>query len=99
MSSSIPPFEATAVDEIPGAVETLRTTYMSLRTKDIQFRLVQLRKLYWAVEDNSALLEAALMKDLRKCKHDVILTELNWVKTEILDMVKNLEKWSKDEPS
>ncbi|KAI9900353.1 hypothetical protein N3K66_004615 [Trichothecium roseum] len=97
MSSSIPPFEATAVDEIPGAVETLRTTYMGLRTKDIQFRLVQLRKLYWAVEDNSALLEAALMKDLRKCKHDAILTELNWVKTEILDMVKNLEKWSKDE--
>jgi beta-apo-4'-carotenal oxygenase len=47
MAVDIPAFEATPVPEIAGKVAKLRATFNSQKTKDVQFRLVQLRKLYW----------------------------------------------------
>lgn len=96
--STIPAYEATAVDDIAANVNAVRVTYRTNRTKDIQFRLVQLRKLYWGLVDNTPLIEEALMKDLRKSKHETTLTEIDWCKTDIMDTLKNLEKWAKDEP-
>ncbi|KPM46244.1 Beta-apo-4'-carotenal oxygenase [Neonectria ditissima] len=88
----------TALDEIPDKVTRLRATFRAGRTKDIQFRLVQLRKLYWGIVDNAPLLEEALMRDLHKCKFEATLSEIDWCKRECMDMINNLEKWAKDEP-
>lgn len=96
-TASIPPFEATALDAIPASVNTLRATFNGLRTKDIQYRLKQLRKLYWGLVDYTPLLEEAMLKDFRKNKHEATITETGWVKNECLDLINNLEKWAKDE--
>ncbi|KAF4453634.1 aldehyde dehydrogenase [Fusarium albosuccineum] len=94
----IPALEHTPLDEIPAKVDLLRKTYKSGRTKDIEFRLVQIRKLYWAIVDNTTLMEDALLKDLRKCRFEATYSEIDWCKRECLDMIKNLEKWARDEP-
>lgn len=48
VASNIPPLEFTPVEDIPGRVSTLRKTFLEHKTRDLEFRLVQLRKLYWA---------------------------------------------------
>lgn len=95
---SIPAFEATSLEDIATAHSKLRSTYRSGRTKDIQFRLKQLRKFYWAICDLEELMKQALWKDFRKGEHEAVLTEISWAKGDCLDLVNNLEKWSKDEP-
>jgi beta-apo-4'-carotenal oxygenase len=47
MAINLPAFANTAVDDIPTIVEEVRSTFFSQKTKPIDFRLRQLRKLYW----------------------------------------------------
>jgi beta-apo-4'-carotenal oxygenase len=97
-ATAIPAFQPTAIDEIPAIVETLRRTYGTNRTKDMDYRITQIRKFYWSIVDNIPLIEEALYKDLRKSKYEATLTEIDWCKAECLTLVKELKKWAKDEP-
>lgn len=94
----IPAFEHTALNDITASIDTLRATYRTNRSKDFQFRLVQLRKLYWGIVDNTELIQDALLKDLGKCNFEAQLSEIDWCKTECMDLINNLHKWAKDEP-
>lgn len=47
MTSQIPEFKHTEVGAIPDIVNQARITFNSQKTKPVDFRLVQLRKLYW----------------------------------------------------
>ncbi len=42
----MPAFEATALDAIPGIARRVRETFATNKTKSVESRLVQLRKLY-----------------------------------------------------
>lgn len=46
--AGLPEFKATSLDEIPARVSTARKAFSEHKTRDLEFRLVQLRKLYWA---------------------------------------------------
>ena len=50
MTVEVPGFQATPIDEITELVSKVRKTFLTQKTKDVQFRLVQLRKLYWGYE-------------------------------------------------
>ena len=39
--------QSTPVDAIPGIVNDVRTAFHTQKTKPLEFRKVQLRKLYW----------------------------------------------------
>jgi beta-apo-4'-carotenal oxygenase len=93
----IAPFEATAVDSIPSTVNLCKTTFRTQKTKPLSYRLVQLRKLYWALDDNQDAIVEACKKDLGKPAFETALTELDWCKNDIVFVTKNLEKWIKDE--
>ncbi|KAJ4219707.1 Hexadecenal dehydrogenase [Fusarium oxysporum] len=97
-SYTIAPLEHTPLDEIAAKVDLMRKTFRSGRTKDIEFRMIQIRKLYWAIVDNTELMQDALINDLRKCKYEAVLAEIDWCKQECIDMVNNMEKWLRDEP-
>lgn len=97
-SYTIGPLEHTPLDEIDIKVDRVRKTYREGRTKDIEFRLRQIRKLYWAIVDNTELMQDALLKDLGKCKYEAVLAEVDWCKQECIDMTNNMEKWLRDEP-
>lgn len=46
--SDLPTIQYTPIEEIQSRVSTLRKTFAEHKTRDVEFRLVQLRKLYWA---------------------------------------------------
>ena len=97
MAPAIPAFEATAVSQIPSIVNLSRTTYNSQKSKPIQYRLTQLRKLYWSIKDNEDALVEACTKDLGKPTYETYISEIDWCKNDIVFVTKNLEKWAKDE--
>ena len=95
----IAPFEVTPIESIPSTANLCRTTYLSQKTKPIAYRLLQLRKLYWAIHDNSdALLEASKL-DLGRSHYETYLAEIDWCKNDIMFITKNLKNWVKDEPA
>lgn len=95
--SSIAPFEHTPIESIPSNVAGLRTTFNTHRTKDVQYRLRQLRKMYWGVVDLAPQFEDALYQDLHMSKYEANLSELNFVLEDLRYSIKNLEKWAKEE--
>ncbi|WYZ41878.1 hypothetical protein EsH8_V_000773 [Colletotrichum jinshuiense] len=90
-------FTHTSTDDIYRLTDTLRATFRSNKTKDLQYRILQLRKLYWAIKDFTPLLCDALRKDLRKPKHEALLSEIDWAANDCLYMINNLEKFAADE--
>ena len=44
----IPQIQFTPIDDIQQRVSQLKKTFLERKTRDVEFRLVQLRKLYWA---------------------------------------------------
>ncbi|KAJ9156359.1 Aldehyde dehydrogenase [Pleurostoma richardsiae] len=93
---SIPAYTATPVDEIPQICETVRRAFRTNKTKSLEWRKVQLRKLYWAIEDYTPQLEEALMRDLHKSKFESHVTEIDWIKNDCTYMLANLDKFAKD---
>lgn len=45
--AAIPQLEHTPVDAIPSIVNNVKATFLTHKTRPLEFRLVQLRKLYW----------------------------------------------------
>lgn len=97
MTVQLPPFVTTPTDQLSSTIERLRQGFWSSKTRDVQYRIRQLRKLYWAIEDNEPLILEACKKDLGKGFFESMVAEVAWVKNDIIFMTNNLEKWSKDE--
>ncbi|KAK1728791.1 hypothetical protein CaCOL14_005370 [Colletotrichum acutatum] len=95
--TKIAEFTHTSTDDIYRLTDTIRATFRSNKTKDLKYRTLQLRKLYWAIKDYSPQLCDALRKDLRKCKHEAVLSEVDWCANDCLYMLKNLSKFAAEE--
>ncbi|KAF2139245.1 uncharacterized protein K452DRAFT_289799 [Aplosporella prunicola CBS 121167] len=93
----IPELQYTPADSIPGIVDGLRATFHSQKTRPVEFRLKQLRKLYWGLKDNEQLVVDACKKDLGKSGFETYLTELGWVLNDIVFVCGKLEEWAADE--
>ena len=65
------------------------------KTKNIDFRIEQLRKLRRAVTDNEEAIIDALHQDLHKSRYEAFTTEIGLLYTSIRIMTKNLKKWAK----
>ncbi|KAK7883783.1 Hexadecenal dehydrogenase [Exophiala xenobiotica] len=96
-SMKLPEFKSTSVDEIPEIVSRLRKTFFSQKTRPAEFRIKQLRKLYWAIEDHKEELVEACRRDLNKGYFESMVGEVNWVQNDIVFQTQNLEKWMRDE--
>ena len=64
------------------------------QTKDVQFRLKQLRLFLKTIQKYTKEIEAALWYDLRKSSEEAYLTEISIVISELKNHLKNLEHWS-----
>ncbi|KXG53069.1 Aldehyde dehydrogenase NAD(P)-dependent [Penicillium griseofulvum] len=93
----LPEFKATSLEEIPARVSTVRKTFYENKTRDLEFRLVQLRKLYWAIKDNEEAIMEACAQDLNKPRFETNLGESGWLLNDIVFTTRNLHKWAKDE--
>ena len=51
--ATIPELQYTSVDAIPAIAREVRLTFTSQKTKPLEWRLTQLRKLYWGFVSSS----------------------------------------------
>ncbi|EXJ89803.1 aldehyde dehydrogenase (NAD(P)+) [Capronia epimyces CBS 606.96] len=96
-SVQLPTFTTTPIEKIPSIVSRIRKTFFSQKTRPAAFRLKQLRKLYWAIVDHEKELLEAFKQDLGKGYFEVMTSEIEWVKNDIIFMTQHLEQWMKDE--
>lgn len=64
-------------------------------TKDVDYRIGQLQKLYQWINDHEKDIMDALKEDLNKSPFEAYATEIGIVKEEISFTVKHLHKWAK----
>jgi len=64
-------------------------------TKDVKFRIAQLKKLRTAIVENERIFLDALYKDLRKCDTEGYLTEIGFVLNDLDDAIANTKKRAK----
>ena len=76
-------------------VSSVRKTFNSGRTKDVQFRIKQLNGLLRMFRENELLFCEALQKDLRKPKWESIVSETDYCINDCLGMLADVEEWSK----
>ncbi len=76
-------------------IENQRNYFSSHQTKDIDFRLEQLKKLKAVIFENQEKIENALWDDLHKSQEESYLTEISIVNQEIDNHIKHLRKWAK----
>ncbi|KAL9105045.1 MAG: hypothetical protein Q9163_000058 [Psora crenata] len=94
--ASVKELQTTPVDQIPGIVNDVRAAFHTQKTKPLEFRKKQLRKLYWGLKDNASDLLAACKKDIGKGTFEASC-ELDWCTNDCIFVCNNLEKWAKDE--
>ena len=82
-------------DVIVEILENQGVFFRTNKTKNISFRLEQLRKLKKAIVKFQSKIEDALWKDLHKSPEEAYLTEISIVNSEIDYHIKHLKKWSK----
>lgn len=87
----------TPVDSIPETIARLRKSFQSGRTRPIEWRKLQLRKLWWGIRDCESDIVAALQQDMRKPLHETLQTEIIWSKNDIIDTLNGIDEWVKDE--
>ncbi|KAI9723190.1 MAG: hypothetical protein M1828_004293 [Chrysothrix sp. TS-e1954] len=90
-------YENTSIEEIQATASKLRSTFATHKTRPVEYRLTQLKRLYWAVKDNTQLLNDACKQDIGKSETETYITEVGWVLNDIVFVVNNLKEWAKDE--
>ena len=65
--------------------------FNSNQTRDIDFRLTQLKKLKKVLKENEALLNKAIYEDFGKSAYETYLSELSLVYHEINIFLKNIK--------
>ncbi|KAI1200845.1 Aldehyde/histidinol dehydrogenase [Nemania serpens] len=95
--AKILPYEVTSLDEIARYGVDVRAAFASQKTKDVEWRLVQLRKLYWGITDCTPKFLAALKQDLNKPPPEAILTEISFCISDLNLALKKLRTWVKDD--
>ena len=76
-------------------VKKQRDYFNTNQTKDINFRIEQLRKLKYLIKNQESVLYEAIYKDFKKSEFETWTTELNIVYQDIEEYVKKLPQWSK----
>ncbi|OJJ35851.1 hypothetical protein ASPWEDRAFT_51795 [Aspergillus wentii DTO 134E9] len=87
----------TSPDEFEKAYSTLHATFATGITKSIQWRKWQLKQLWWMIDDNEDAFCDALHQDLHRHSFESRAVEIPSVKSGIIEMLDNLEKWAKGE--
>lgn len=81
--------------QIIQALNNLKAFFSSNATKDINFRIQQLKKLREALIQYQPQILEALWKDLHKSSQEAYLTEMSIVMNELDYHIRNLKKWAK----
>lgn len=87
--------EGSIMEETKGVLEKQRAYFRTGKTKDLDFRKDQLKKLYQSIEEYEEEILDALQTDLNKVGFEAYATEIGLVLEEISYLLKNLKKFLK----
>lgn len=76
-------------------IEAQRTFFNTNITKDVNFRITQLKKLESVLRANQSLMDEAIYKDFKKGSFENYATELSLIYHEIENYIKNIKQWSR----
>lgn len=79
------------------SIHIQREFFASGATRPVEYRLRQLKSLYYIIRINEEEICAALKKDLGKSRYEAYTTEVGVVLTQIAYTLKNLRKWARPE--
>lgn len=82
-------------EQIVATMKKHRAYFATHATKNIDFRIEQLKKLRAAIQANEKALIEALHKDLRKSTFESYATELSLIYHEIDKTIKKIKKWAR----
>ncbi|MHC1681737.1 MAG: aldehyde dehydrogenase [Clostridiaceae bacterium] len=82
-------------DTVLGFLKAHKAYFNTGETRDIDFRIAQLKKLKMAIKKYENEILDALYKDLGKSEFEGYATEIGFTLNSISYMVKNLKKWAK----
>ncbi|GAA5863483.1 hypothetical protein JCM3774_005309 [Rhodotorula dairenensis] len=93
MASSI--YDDTPVDRIPALHQQAYSTFLSGKTRPIEYRKRQIKQLGFLIQDNEDLLCRALEQDFGRPRFETVTGELNPAKQEINEVYAHLDQWAK----
>ena len=76
-------------------VENQRCFFNANKTKEINFRIEQLKKLKTVLKENELMLYASIQKDFKKSEFDTYASEFLLIYWEIDEAIKKVHRWSK----
>lgn len=82
-------------EDIEGILSQHNKFYKSQKTRSIDFRINQLKKLQQCIKTYESKICEALYKDLGKSEFESYTTEIGLVLSSIRNAIKNLKKWAK----
>lgn len=90
-------FKELSSKDVDKIIEEHHKFYESKKSRDIDFRINQLRNLKTAIKKYESRIYEALDKDLGKCEFESYTTEVGFVLSSISHTIKHLKHWAKDE--
>lgn len=82
-------------ENISNSVRALKAFFNTGATKNVKFRIAQLKRFKATIVANKKLIEQALWQDLHKSPEEAYLTEIALVLGEIDYHIKHLKRWSR----
>lgn len=80
-------------ERMTAAFKKARDAFRSGKTRDVEFRRYQLRRLLMLMEENEDEIAEALAKDMRKPRMEALLSEFLIVKNDIANALNHLSEW------
>ena len=80
---------------ITQTVQKQRDFFHTGKTRSLDFRIDQLKKLKYALEQNDSAIQKALYADFGKCAYEAYATEIALALSETKDFIRHLKRWAK----
>ncbi|KXS22462.1 aldehyde dehydrogenase family 3 member B1 [Gonapodya prolifera JEL478] len=92
-----PQFSSTPIEVFDQIISTARATFLSGRTREVQWRKEQLRALYRLIDENSTEIVEAVQRDFNKPTNEAFMAEVVFNLNHIALCIRNLDKWARPE--
>lgn len=75
-------------------MQRAQTAFATGKTRDVDFRIKQLKQCMRMFDECAAEMANALAADLRKHKQEAVVAEIDFLKNETLNFIYNLKEWA-----
>lgn len=82
------------IDTVLSYIKEHKSYFETGETRNIDFRMEQLKKMKKAIQENEGLILAALYEDLHKSEFEAYASEIGLLLDSIKHMIKNIKSWT-----